>query len=94
MTVAISGSEDRTRYLLVAENWHPGWQATVDGRAVTTHRANHAMLSVALPPGAREVQLKFVTPGYATGKGITALSTVLALGIIGFGTMRGRKTDA
>jgi hypothetical protein len=93
MTVAISGSEDRTRYLLVAENWHPGWQATIDGQPATTHRANHAMLSVALPPGAREVKLTFVTPGYAAGKGITALSTVLALGIIGFGTMRGRKHD-
>ena len=93
MTVAISGSEDRTRYLLVAENWHPGWQATIDGQPATTHRANHAMLSVALPPGAREVKLTFVTPGYGAGKGITAISTVLALGIIGFGTLRGRKTD-
>ncbi len=94
MTIAIEGSDARTRYLLVAENWHPGWQATVDGAPAATHRANHAMLSVALPPGAREVQLDFVTPGYATGKGITALATLAALGIIGAGRWRRRSNDA
>ncbi|HRP09300.1 MAG TPA: YfhO family protein, partial [Gemmatimonadales bacterium] len=93
MTIAIEGSEAATRYLLVAENWHPGWQATIDGQAVPTYRANHAMLSVALPSGAREVRLHFVTPGYAAGKGITAISTLLALGLVGFGRVRRRGAD-
>lgn len=94
MTVQITGAEDRTRYLLVAENWHPGWQATIDGVPAATHRANHAMLSVALPPGSREVRLRFVTPGYAAGKGITAVTTLLALGLIVIGHRRGRGADA
>jgi hypothetical protein len=51
------------------------------------------MLSVAVPPGAREVTFTFVTPGYATGKGITAISTLLALGIVAFGTWRRRGVD-
>src|SRR5690606_6283871 len=93
MTIAIEGDEGATRYLLVAENWHPGWQASIDGQPATTHRANHAMLSVALPPGAREVQLHFETPGYSAGKGITAVSALLALGLVGYGRVRRRDTD-
>jgi hypothetical protein len=93
MRISISGSDERTRYLLVAENWHPGWQATIDGVPTSTHRANHALLSVAIPPGAREVELRFVTPGYSTGKGITAVSTLAALGLIGFGRLRRRSED-
>lgn len=90
MEVAIEGTDPRTRYLLIAENWHPGWQVTVDGVAAPAHRANHAMLSVALPSGARQVTLRFVTPGYATGKLVTGLSTLLALGLIVVGRRRGR----
>jgi hypothetical protein len=93
MRISISGSDERTRYLLVAENWHPGWQATIDGVPTSTHRANHALLSVAIPPGAREVELRFVTPGYSTGKGITAVSTLAALGLIGYGRLRRRSED-
>jgi hypothetical protein len=93
MRISISGSDERTRYLLVAENWHPGWQAMIDGVPTSTHRANHALLSVALPPGARQVELKFVTPGYSTGKGITAVSTLAALGLIGYGRLRRRSED-
>ncbi len=90
MTVALTGTDSRTTYLLVAENWYPGWTATIDGKAAITHRANHAMLSVPLPPGARTVELLFVTPGYGTGKVITLVSLVGALGLVVTGRVRRR----
>ena len=68
MTVTLDGSDTRTTYLLVAENWYPDWQATVDGKATPTLRADGALLSVALPPGAREVALTFDVPQYHTGR--------------------------
>jgi hypothetical protein len=92
MTVKLTGRDDRITYLLIAESWAAGWQATVDGLTVPTHRANHAMLSVALPPGAGEVSLIFVTPGYATGKLITLVCLLGALGIVAFGFQQNRKT--
>jgi hypothetical protein len=94
MTIALEGATSRTNYLLVAENWYPGWQAVVDGTPAATWRGNHAMLTVALPPGAREVALTFVTPGYATGKLITALSLLAALALIVAGYLRRRGADA
>lgn len=94
MRVTLSGSDPRTTYLLVAENWYPGWTAMVDGQATPTQRANNALLSVVLPPGAKEVTLRYVTPGYGTGKLITLVSLAGALLLLAAGRLRPRTTDA
>lgn len=94
MTIALSGSDTRPTYLLVAENWAPGWEAVVDGTPAAAHRANHALLSVVVPAGAREIQLRYVTPGYATGKIITIISLFGALVLIGVGMRSGRRETA
>lgn len=93
MTVELEGSDSRTTYLVVAENWYPDWRATVDGVDVPTYRANHAMLSVALPPGAREVALRFDMDAYRQGKLITLVSLLGAFGFIGAGWLRSRTRD-
>lgn len=93
MTVALEGSDTRITYLLVAENWYPDWKATVDGAVVPTHRGNFAMLSVALPPGAREVRLRFDMDAYRQGRLITVVSLLGALGFVGAGWMRSRRRD-
>ncbi len=93
MTVALDGSDTRTTYLLVAENWYPDWRATIDGQPVATYRANFAMLGVALPPGAKEVQLTFDMASYHTGRLITLLCLLGALALIGAGWWRIRSTD-
>lgn len=88
MTVQLEGTDSRTTYLLVAENWLPGWEATIDGAEAVTHRANHAQIGVALPPGASEVTLRYVTPGYGTGKVITLVSLLGAIALVGAGRYR------
>jgi uncharacterized membrane protein YfhO len=52
----------------------------VDGRAAPVLRGDHALISVPLPPGAREVALDFESPDYARGK---LISLVALLGIVG-----------
>jgi hypothetical protein len=94
MTVALSGSDPKTTFLVVAENWYPGWTATVDGSPAATHRANHAMLSVAIPSGAKEIVLRYETPGYGTGKLITLGSLAGALLLLAAGRFRPRTVNA
>lgn len=93
MKVVLSGSDPKTTYLLIAENWYPGWSATVDGTPAPTMRANHAMLSVAVPPGAKEIALRYQTPGYGTGKVITLAALAGALLLIVVGRFRPRTND-
>jgi hypothetical protein len=94
MKIVLQGSDPRTTFLLVAENWYPGWTATIDGSPSPTHRGNHAMLSVAVPPGAKEITLRYETPGYGTGKLITLGSLAGALLLLAAGRFRPRTLDA
>ncbi len=93
MSIAIEGQEARESYLVVAETWYPAWHATVDGRAVPVHRANHAQIAVELPPGARSVELRFDDPASATGRWVTLLSLLLTIALAALPSLR-RRTFA
>ncbi len=91
MDIAVTGAESATSHLLVAENWYKDWHAEVDGAPGVVRRANHAMLSVDLPPGAKSVRLWFDSPEYATGKLVSLASLLVALGLVAVGVLRERR---
>jgi len=95
MRVAIQGRDERPLYLVVAENWYKDWRATVDGAAVPVLRAQHTLLSVVVPPGAKEVGFDFQSPEYERGRLITLLSAVLVAGLFLLPVLRkGSRADA
>jgi len=50
----------KTRQLLVvAESWHPGWRAAVDGRPVPVLRVNGDFLGCVVEPGRHRITLSF-----------------------------------
>jgi uncharacterized membrane protein YfhO len=65
--------------LVVSENYYPGWSAMVDGHAVDAVRMNFNLVGVALPAGAKSVQLRFDDAAYERGKRVTVVALVLAL---------------
>jgi len=83
MRITLGGTAAAATYLVVGENWYPDWHATVDGKLVPVHRADYTMLSVVLPPGAREVQLWFSSAAYVRGKIVTALALLITLALFG-----------
>jgi hypothetical protein len=50
-----------TRLLRIAEVWHPGWRATVDGVPCPVLRDGVALFAVSLEPGAHRVELRFTS---------------------------------
>ena len=79
MTVTLDPAPPKPSYLLVAENWYPDWQVAVDGRPGQLLRGDYSLISVALPAGARTVDLTFHSRLYEIGKGITRVSLALLL---------------
>jgi hypothetical protein len=79
MTVSLAGADARGGHLVVAENWYPDWHATVDGRPTAPRRADHSLLSVDIPAGAKQVELWFDSPAYARGKLLSAIAVLAAL---------------
>jgi hypothetical protein len=64
--------------LVVSENYFPGWTATVDGKPAPVGRMNYNLIGVALPQGARAVQLRFDDAAYEKGKRVTIVALLLA----------------
>ena len=91
MRVSLQGELPEPAYLIVAENWYKAWTATVDGQPAHALRADYSLLSVALPPGAREVVFEFSSSAYRTGRAITLSALVLVLGLFGAARVRERR---
>jgi hypothetical protein len=91
MRVALTGSDTATRYLLVSETWYKDWHAMVDGRPAPVLRGDHALITVALPPGAREVALDFDSPEYARGKLISLVAFLAIAGLWSWTVVRRRR---
>jgi hypothetical protein len=79
MSIAIDPAPPQDSYLLVAENWYPDWQASVDGQPVTALRGDQTFLTVPVKAGARQVELQFSSRYFALGKLITMASFLLLL---------------
>jgi len=48
---------DRPSILVLAENYYPGWQASVDGKPVEIYRAFWTLRALELPAGQHEVRM-------------------------------------
>lgn len=77
--------------LVLAENYYPGWTATVDGRPAAVGRADYVLTGVELPTGGRRVELRFRSAPYETGKILTLAAVAAALLITAFGFVAERR---
>ena len=91
MRIAVSGENPGPSYLLVSENWYPAWQVTVDGQPARAYQADRSLLSVVLPPGAREVTLRFQSEAYHRGKQVSLIALLLALCLTVIPVLRTRR---
>jgi len=74
MTVTLDPAPPQPSYLLIAENWYPDWQATADGQPAPVLRGDYSLLTVALPAGAKVVELTFRSKLYELGRTLTIAS--------------------
>jgi hypothetical protein len=89
--VTLTGASTKPEYLVVAENWYRDWTVTVDGRPAQLLRAQNTLLSVVLPPGAREAEFVFTSAAYRTGRAISLVSLAAVVGLFGWPLLAGRK---
>jgi hypothetical protein len=92
ITVAIDGQDARELYLVVSENWYKDWRATVDGRPVVPLAAHSTLLSVPIPPGAKDVRFEVRSDAYRLGRLLTLLSAVIVVGLLVAPRLAARRT--
>jgi hypothetical protein len=91
--VRIRARAEREGLLVLAEAWHPGWRARVDGRAAAVHRVNHGLMGVRLPPGEHDVRLELAPASLRRGAWASALAWLLIAGL-GLSAWRRRRALA
>jgi hypothetical protein len=79
ITVDLDRPAEQGSALVVSENYYPGWQAKVDGKANPVGRADYTFIGVPLPAGARHVELTYSERAYARGKTISLIALALTL---------------
>ncbi|HSG49462.1 MAG TPA: hypothetical protein VLA43_16705, partial [Longimicrobiales bacterium] len=85
-------TSDREALLVVADNWFPAWQATVDGQEAPVLRAYHALRAVPVPAGAHTVEMVYRSAVVARSLWVSAAVSLLLLGGLGWGWLRdGRR---
>lgn len=88
-TVRAVVQADRPTWLVVAQTWHPGWRATVNGNGVPVLRANHAFQTLPIPAGEARVILRYEERWLTVGTAVTMVSLVLTVSLF---VRAGRRT--
>jgi hypothetical protein len=75
---AIDADMQRAGWIVASLPAWKGWRASIDGRAVPTHFANHAFIGIEVPQGRHRVRLVYLPRSFVIGRWIT-LATVVIL---------------
>ena len=79
--VTIRAILDGPGYLVLADTWYPGWQATVDGEPAELLRANHAFRAVAMDAGDHVVEMVYRPLSVRLGAGVS-LGTLITVAVV------------
>jgi hypothetical protein len=75
--VTIRAALDGPGYLVLADTWYPGWQATVDGVPTEVLRANHAFRAVRLEAGEHTVEMAYRPTVVLVGGAVSLIALIL-----------------
>jgi hypothetical protein len=80
--------------LVLAETWHPGWSATIDGEPVAVQRVNYLQQGVWLDAGRHDVELRFFPPDMRYGALISGIAAFITAAVaVGAVLRRRRRVD-
>jgi hypothetical protein len=79
------------RMLVVSDNYHPNWQADIDGVPVKIARANYVWHAIPIPPGDHDVVFSYHSTPVVLARSVSAGCLLILLGW-GGGTLWRRRT--
>lgn len=88
--IALTVQTDASGYLVLADSWYPGWQASVDGKSTPIYRADVLFRAIPIEPGLHTVVFEYQPMSFRVGAAASASSLVIA---IGFALALGRKRE-
>ncbi len=84
---------DKAGILCFSEVYYPAWKAYIDGEKTKIHRSNYSQRAVEVPAGKHTVKMKYQSAAYSTGKWITIISIIVAVGLFAVFRKDGGEAD-
>ncbi|MEE2672168.1 MAG: YfhO family protein [Myxococcota bacterium] len=82
---------EHSAVLVVADAWYPGWKAWVDGNESPVLRVNGFFRGVALPAGARQVEMRFEPWSFRVGAFVSIAAAVLLAALLAWRSAAPRR---
>lgn len=92
--VVIRATARQRGLLILGDQFHPGWQVSVDGTPAEVLRVNHILRGVILPSSEHEVEFRFAPAALQTGAGVTAAGLMLVVLTLVFDHRLSRRDHA
>jgi hypothetical protein len=73
---------DRPALVVIAQTFHPNWQARVNGTAVRIERADYALQAIIVPAGRNTIILVYRDRAFLAGLALSAATLLLAAALI------------
>jgi hypothetical protein len=81
--VTIRAASPQAGWLILADTFYPGWQATVDGAPVAIQVANEAFRAIELPAGDHTIEFRYEPLSVTIGLWVSAVSlAIIAAGLM------------
>jgi len=93
-SVTLRAHSEDPGYLVLADAYYPGWQATVDGKKTQVYQADFILRAVYLSPGDHQVRFFFRPPSFIVGAGVSATALAVWAGLLLCGVRRRFLTKA
>jgi hypothetical protein len=92
-SLSIEATTSGPSMLLVSRNWHPSWEATIDGASTSPVRVDYALLGVPLPgAGTHRLTLAYRPAIVATARRVSVAGWVIVLVASAVLLLRRRRT--
>jgi len=80
--IEIRGAVDRPSWLVLTDNWHSNWIATVNGAQTPIARVNGTFRGVRVPPGPFRVEMSYEPHTLRVAVAVSVFATLAVLGLI------------
>ena len=80
-------------WVVVSATAWKGWRATVDGKRVRTHFANHAFLGVWVPRGQHRVTLVYRPESFVRGRAISLVTLAFLAAAVAYRRTRACRSS-
>jgi len=80
--IVLEATTPQDGYLLVSENFYPGWRATVNGQPTEILRANLTLRAIPIRAGQQRVEMWYDPLSFKLGAAISALTLLACIGAL------------